>query len=343
MLISLLLPPLAALTSAHPQDDIQPVYIEHCAKCHGETGDGDGTADLERPARSFLDGGYSYGNTPGAIQRSIRHGIPGTAMPAFKETLSSDEIEQLAEFVASLGPDGTVVEPGSSILSVKDRPLCVRGMMPAAGEGGQRTPRSLVVGFPNGTTFHYDATSCELHAMFVGDFLDRRDWMDRGGAALRPLGTEVLRTDDAARSAAEIRSGDAVLTRAVARTHAAKDSVRIDFDLANAEGEVVGGRPGVLELPRCRRCSRRPTRCTRRRETWRIGFFPKPRRRAGRHPRRDVGRGSHRPCRPRSRGCLRARRRGFPGNSNVHLRRGLDRRARVRRREFAHHGGKLRC
>ena len=241
MLLSLLLPPLVALSGAHPQDDIKPVYLEHCAKCHGESGDGDGTADLERPARSFLDGGYSYGNTPGAIQRSIRHGIPGTAMPAFKESLSTDEIAQLAKFVASLGPEGTVVEPGSSILAVTDRPLCVRGMMPAAGEGEQRTPRSLVVGFPNGTTFHYDATTCGLLAMYVGDFLDRRDWMDRGGAALRPLGTEVLRTDAAASAAAAIMAGDAVLARSVRRTHSAENSVRIDFDLANDAGEIVGG------------------------------------------------------------------------------------------------------
>lgn len=241
MLISLLIPSLAALAAPQPQDDIKPVYLEHCAKCHGESGDGDGTADLERPARSFLDGGYSYGNTAEAIRRSIRHGIPGTAMPAFQETLSPEEIAKLAEFVASLGPEGTVVEPGSSILVVRDRPLCVRGMMPAAGEGEQRTPRSLVVGFPNGTTFHYDATVCELLAMFVGDFLDRRDWMDRGGAALRPLGTEVLRTDEAAHAAAEVIAGDEALTRSVERTVTTKDSVRIDFDLSNEDGEVVGG------------------------------------------------------------------------------------------------------
>ena len=54
----------AALSSVETARlDTAALYAEHCATCHGSNGDGKGTADLDRPARSFLDGGYSYGNT----------------------------------------------------------------------------------------------------------------------------------------------------------------------------------------------------------------------------------------------------------------------------------------
>ena len=38
-------------------------FAELCAPCHGATGDGKGTTVLDRPARSFKDGGFSFGNT----------------------------------------------------------------------------------------------------------------------------------------------------------------------------------------------------------------------------------------------------------------------------------------
>ena len=40
-----------------PAEDAKALYMEHCARCHGETGDGKGSETLERPARSFLLGG----------------------------------------------------------------------------------------------------------------------------------------------------------------------------------------------------------------------------------------------------------------------------------------------
>ena len=61
-------------------------------------------------------------------------------------------------------------------------------MMPAIPGGPAREPRSLVVGFPNGTTLRYARTR-DLDAVYVGQFLDRRDWGGRGGSPLEPLGT----------------------------------------------------------------------------------------------------------------------------------------------------------
>ena len=84
--------------------DAKAIYMEHCAKCHGETGDGKGNEELERPARSFLLGGYSYGNTQKAVTRSVVHGIPGTPMPAFGETLDAKSISAVVDYVIALGP-----------------------------------------------------------------------------------------------------------------------------------------------------------------------------------------------------------------------------------------------
>ena len=73
--------------------DTAALYAQHCASCHSANGDSKGTADLDRPARSFLDGSYSYGNTRKAVLRSVTYGIPGTPMPAFAETLGEEGLQ----------------------------------------------------------------------------------------------------------------------------------------------------------------------------------------------------------------------------------------------------------
>ena len=219
------------------------LFSEHCARCHGETGDGKGNETLERPARSFLLGGYSYGDTQKAVRRSVEHGIPGTPMPAFGGTLTADQIEAVADHVIGLGPPGTIVEPGESVLVVDDRPLVVKGMMPAYEQGTFREPRSLVVGFPNGTTFQFRTEDCRLLTVRQGQFLDRRDWGGRGGAELQPLGTLTWKADRASRDFTEFvdASTGEGLRRKVRRTEIKGGDVWIHFDLLDAEGARVGG------------------------------------------------------------------------------------------------------
>lgn len=228
-----------------PQDtpiDAAALYKVHCASCHGETGDGKGTADLDRPARSFLDGGYSYGNTRTAVLRSVTYGIPGTPMPAFAESLKEDERAALAEFVIGLGPKGTIVEPGTSVLRVGDRPRIVTAMLPAIPGGPAQAPRGLVVGFPNGSTFGYAKSTGELHAVWVGEFLDRRDWGGRGGAPVQPLGARVWTRKDGFGDADQFaRKGGARLTRHMVGARLMGDAVRIDFRLEDADGVPLGG------------------------------------------------------------------------------------------------------
>jgi len=222
--------------------DVKAVYAEQCAKCHGENGDGKGTAELARPARSFLDGGYSYGNTQKAVLRSITYGIPGTPMPAFGESLSVDDRKALADFVIGLGPKGTIVKPGASVLTVGDKPQIVHGMMPALQEGTPREPRSLVVGFPNGTTFQYTKASGTLEGLFVGDFLDRADWGGRGGSALRPLGTVTWQRSKGHQTSSALVDGSGKpFTSKIRAARIVGDGVRLDFSLFSADGKRVGG------------------------------------------------------------------------------------------------------
>ena len=75
--------------TAVPKQTGNDIYMMYCAQCHGATGDGKGTLELDRPARSFIDGGFSFGNTLHAISKTTASGIPGTPMPPFVDVLST--------------------------------------------------------------------------------------------------------------------------------------------------------------------------------------------------------------------------------------------------------------
>lgn len=220
------------------------LFIEHCARCHGETGDGNGTTELERPARSFMAGGYAYGNTIQAVMRTLTYGIPGTPMPAFGESLTDQQRSSLAIYVIGLGPPSTTSSRTESVLAVTDRPLVVNGMMDDPTAAGEREPRCVVIGFPNGTSFQYRHTGAALLAVRQGDFLDRADWRDGGGAPLRALGKTSWVADDGARGAStfERASDGAALTRALRRVASAAsgDEVVLTFDLLDETGSAVG-------------------------------------------------------------------------------------------------------
>ena len=90
------------------------LYREHCVQCHGITGDGKGpTAAFLNPyPRDFRLGKFKFKSTPlrkpptdEDLTSVIRHGIPGTAMPAF-QTLSPQEVESLVDYVKYLSIRG---------------------------------------------------------------------------------------------------------------------------------------------------------------------------------------------------------------------------------------------
>jgi cytochrome c oxidase cbb3-type subunit 3 len=65
-----------------------------CASCHGTGGGGVGP--------SFIDGWWAYGPEMVSIAASIRDGRPN-GMPAFKGSLTSEQIWQLTGYVKALG------------------------------------------------------------------------------------------------------------------------------------------------------------------------------------------------------------------------------------------------
>jgi mono/diheme cytochrome c family protein len=90
------------------------LYREHCAHCHGVTGDGAGpTASFLNPyPRDYRMGVFKFKSTPKGGKPThedlldiLTNGIPGTAMPSFK-VLPNNELEALVGYVRYLSIRG---------------------------------------------------------------------------------------------------------------------------------------------------------------------------------------------------------------------------------------------
>ena len=90
------------------------LYRRHCGHCHGTTGDGRGpTALLLNPyPRDYRQGKFKFKSTERAakpteydLERVVRDGVPGTAMPSFA-LLPDTQIKALVEYVKYLSMRG---------------------------------------------------------------------------------------------------------------------------------------------------------------------------------------------------------------------------------------------
>lgn len=89
------------------------VYTKNCASCHGDQGDGKGTAAyllFPRP-RNFQKSEFKLRSTPQGILptdddlfKTISQGIPGTGMFAFSEVLSEPDRRAVLDHVKTLTP-----------------------------------------------------------------------------------------------------------------------------------------------------------------------------------------------------------------------------------------------
>ena len=129
---------LVAFAIRNPQSAIgqeprgKAIYDKWCADCHGATGAGDGAAQaymLPRP-RDFTKGVYQIRTTASGelptdadIRRVIDDGMPGTAMPGWRERLTDGErndvlayIKSFSQFFAGAAPTAIAIgnAPGSS-------------------------------------------------------------------------------------------------------------------------------------------------------------------------------------------------------------------------------------
>lgn len=73
----------------------QALFAENCVACHGEAGDGSG---LEGAA-DFTDQAFMANEDPAEFFEKIVEGVEGTAMPAWGEAFTEDEIWSLVNYV----------------------------------------------------------------------------------------------------------------------------------------------------------------------------------------------------------------------------------------------------
>ena len=108
---------LAAVPDAVKKDLLEKgkkVYFKRCVWCHGVEGGGDGpSADrlFTRP-RNFIQGTFKIRTTDSGelpmeadLIKTVKNGLAGSAMPAWGEFLSNDEIVAVVNFVKTLVQD----------------------------------------------------------------------------------------------------------------------------------------------------------------------------------------------------------------------------------------------
>lgn len=111
---SLVIPPEPPNDSASVERGRELYASTGCDRCHGERGQGDGPS-----ARGLKDdwgfpivpynltaGRIKCGQTASDIYRVLFTGLGGTPMPSFEQSLTPDQVWDIAHFVLSLGPRG---------------------------------------------------------------------------------------------------------------------------------------------------------------------------------------------------------------------------------------------
>ena len=210
----------------------------YCAQCHGVKGDGQAMIQLDRPARSFIDGGFSFGNTVEAIAKTTRSGIPGTPMPPFGELLTDEEIILVVEHVRQFAPTLQEVLPNETEMVVGNKPAIVRGMIPPIQDGLQLHPRGLLVGNPDGFTYEYRVDDVRLLAIRQGLFVERDDWIGRGGAPLKPLGLVVVLVENGNPNPMFFSKDSTQLYTKLKSTNVMNSFGTLGYDIVNDQGKL---------------------------------------------------------------------------------------------------------
>jgi mono/diheme cytochrome c family protein len=94
------------VASAAAQRAGRTLFLQSCAICHGERGDGQGAraSAFATPPRDFTNEAWQRSTSPRRIYRAIRDGLPGTPMPAWR-MLGDDALVNLTAYVVSLRRD----------------------------------------------------------------------------------------------------------------------------------------------------------------------------------------------------------------------------------------------
>lgn len=98
---------------APPHARVAQIYRTRCSQCHGTAGTGRGPAAhfLTPAPRDFVEADYKLRSTPAGhlpmasdLERTIKTGIPGTAMPGFAGSLSDVETRALVDVLRNFSP-----------------------------------------------------------------------------------------------------------------------------------------------------------------------------------------------------------------------------------------------
>jgi mono/diheme cytochrome c family protein len=105
------------------------VYFKRCVWCHGVEGGGDGpSADrlFTRP-RNFIQGTFKIRTTDSGelpmeadLIKTVKNGLPGSAMPAWGEFLSEDEIVSVVNFVKTKVQDRDFNDTEDEEVNIQD-------------------------------------------------------------------------------------------------------------------------------------------------------------------------------------------------------------------------------
>ena len=165
------------------------LYAKWCSQCHGDAGDGQGIAapHLKPAPRDFTSGKYKIRTTPNGslptdadVKRSIRMGLPTTAMPAFDQ-FSDDELSDLVAYLKSFSADFADPDRYLEPLALPSPPAYSAG----SAEEGKQTYLELGCAPCHGETGHGNGTSAPTQRDDWGHHIRPADlskpWAFRGG------------------------------------------------------------------------------------------------------------------------------------------------------------------
>jgi mono/diheme cytochrome c family protein len=94
--------PLASDASAAERG--QKLFLQRCALCHGNNGNGRGPAarGMKPKPLDFSHAARMESVTDGQLYWAIQNGSPGTPMPAWKSVMTEQEIWETVSFIKTL-------------------------------------------------------------------------------------------------------------------------------------------------------------------------------------------------------------------------------------------------